>query len=361
LPGLALLTVGIYCLSGISTACYSQTPLAESIAVRAGIPPPFEVGFYANVCPTSDPEPIEVVPNNGGSWKLVSIKEANHGRVRIISDQAIEYTPFSNTLANVDDIVFTMSDASGTTASGTAHLRYVRAPATGPFPYPLIPGTTAWRAATVEERFGYSQIPDCWLAQASSWQIFCSVVGHPYFKTIFLPGSPLGKSYASARWGLVSVLKAVDHAPDFGVNMLRYMEGLDIHAIAPASCGDAGFCGIDYLILCYMAGMDSCLNTMGQTPSAQQANLQKLFRLAVWDAADCCSSTNTDFMAGGPIQLIYKIYGQPETVRGTFPTNMILPLLSEGEVAHLGGGSMPLELIPLAGSIKTAFGLTARP
>lgn len=225
----------------------------------------------------------------------------------------------------------------------------------GSYVYPLMPGTASWINATPEERVASAVIPQSWRNTATSWQLFCSAIGNPYFRSASLGGYDLSATYAATRVGTVPVLSDVDGAADFGVNVIRFMEELNVTSIKTSNCGDSSLCGIDYRIFCYMAGLDASLNTMNQ------ASRQKLFRLAVWDAADFCGSQDTDYLAACPMRLIYIIYNKPEAFRGAFPPGVTLPALTPEQSAQMDAGSLPEELIPAVYSVKTALGLVSRP
>jgi hypothetical protein len=225
-----------------------------------------------------------------------------------------------------------------------------------PYRYPLIPGTSEWKNATTKQRVESAAIPQSWINKASSWQLFQSAVGSPYFNTAWVVGYGLGYCYNVSRGDVtLSILSQVDTAPDFGFNCVRYIESLNVAAIASDDCSSSAPCALNYFVINYMASMDSSLNTM------DQASIQKLFRIAVWDADSLCNSPDSEFMAAAPMRLIYIIYNKPAAFRGAFPPGVVLPTLTQTQSDKLEGGSLSEELIPNIVALKSALNLTSRP
>ena len=208
-------------------------------------------------------------------------------------------------------------------ASNTVHAAMTKPPSPPrgdePYPYPLRPGSAAWNYAEVGERLKSVDIPKSWRDHATGWQLFLSAIANPYFRGIGAGGTGIASSYQASRRGTVSILSEVDTSPDFGTNVLRWFSSLDLENMAAVKCFDSDEpCFMDYKIVCYMAGLDSALETL------DIASRQKLFRLAVWDA-DYFLSTQETFVANGPICLVYAIYNKPDGFRGQFPDGLILP------------------------------------
>ena len=225
-----------------------------------------------------------------------------------------------------------------------------------PYPYPLQPGTAAWNDATVEERLKSTAIPKSRRDQATGWQLFRSAIAQPYFRAIYLSDN-MADGYNASRKGTVSILSEVDTAPDFGTNVLRWLTELDLAKMAASKCSESSEpCFIDYVIVCYMAGLDSALETM-DIPSRQ-----RLFRLAVWDADYFLSRSDT-MIAAAPVRLMYTVYGKPEGFRGALPRGLVLPPLPAEKSSPLGldEGVLPVNLSPAVSAAKTTLGLTQRP
>jgi hypothetical protein len=227
-----------------------------------------------------------------------------------------------------------------------------------PYRYPLQPGTAAWKNATVAERLKSVQIPQSWRDHATSWQLFRSAIAHPYFRGIYVSGERMADCYRAAKNGTVSVLGEIDTAPDFGTNVLRWLAGLDLVKMARSKCSESSEpCWIDYRIVCYMASLNSALDTM------DLASRQTLFRLAVWDA-DYFLSRDDTMVAGGPIEVVYAILQKPESFRGALPGGVVLPPLPAGASAALDSNRMtlrPADLRLALAAAKVALGLTQRP
>jgi hypothetical protein len=231
-----------------------------------------------------------------------------------------------------------------------------------PYPYPLRPGTAGWKYATPEERIASVEIPKSWREHATSWQLFRSAIGAPYFRGIspFL-GSDIGTSYRASRMQTVSILQDVDTAPDFGTNVLRWLTELDFDKMAAVECSQMSShvpCWMDYLVVCYMATLNSALDTMGIT------SRQRLFRLAVWDA-DSFLSRSDNFSADAPLEIIYTLGSKPETFRGPLPPAAILTRLTatQGSPLTFPHGAPPHEntLPSSVATAKAALGLKERP
>ncbi|HWH71407.1 MAG TPA: hypothetical protein VNT26_18675, partial [Candidatus Sulfotelmatobacter sp.] len=203
------------------------------------------------------------------------------------------------------------------------------------------------------------EIPKSWRDHATSWQLFRSAIAQPYFRTVQIPGEDLAASYSAARKATVSILSEVDTAPEFGTNVLRWLSGLSLAKMADLQCSESGEpCWMDYSIVCYMAGLDSALQTL------DVASRQRLFRLAVWDADYFLSRSDT-LVAGGPVGLMFALYQKPESFRGTLPPGVVLPSWLAGQPGSLGlpqgAGSQPAELRSAVAAAKGALGLTQRP
>jgi len=225
--------------------------------------------------------------------------------------------------------------------------------------YPLQPGTLAWVNATVEERLNSGQIPKSWRDHATSWQMFRSAIAHPYFRGIEAGGNDMAHRYQAAKLGTVPILGEIDTAPDFGTNVLRWLAGLDFVKMASLQCSESREpCWIDYRIVCYMASMDSALETV------DLGSRQRLFRLAVWDA-DYFLSRDDTIVASGPLQVVYAIFRKPESFRGPLPAGVVLPPLPAGTSGPLDSSDLeelrPADLRPALAAAKVALGLTQRP
>lgn len=169
----------------------------------------------------------------------------------------------------------------------------------------------------------------------------------------------MANSYRAAKSGTVSVLGLVDAAPDFGTNVLRWLTDLDLVKMAATKCSESREpCWMDYRIVCYMATLNSALETM------DLASRQKLFRLAVWDA-DYFLSRDETTVASGPVEVVYAIFQKPESFRGAFPVGVVLPPLPAGASASLDSDQprwlKPADLNSVFASAKVALGLTQRP
>jgi hypothetical protein len=226
-----------------------------------------------------------------------------------------------------------------------------------PYRYPLQPGTAAWKNATVAERLNSGQIPHSWRDHATSWQLFRSAIAHPYFRGI-CSGGNMANCYRAAK-GTVSILGEIDTAPDFGTNVLRWLAGLDLVKMASTQCSEwNGPCWMDYRIVCYMASLNSALETI------DLASRQKLFRLAVWDAEYFLSRDATT-VASGPLEVVYAIFQKPESFRGALPGGVVLPPLPAGESGALDSDRptwiRPADLHSALAAAKVALGLTQRP
>jgi hypothetical protein len=249
-------------------------------------------------------------------------------------------------------------------ASNAVYLAVHEPPAVpdGSEPYPYLqPGTPAWVYATVEERVRSVKIPKSWREHATSWQLFRSAIGNPYFRTISpLLGSDIGTSYRASRMETSSILQEVDTAPDFGTNVLRWLTGLDLDKMVAVECSEVSSyvpCWSDYLIVCHMATLDSALATM------DLASRQRLFRLAVWDA-DYFLSRSDNFCAGAALEIIYTLGGKPEVFRGPLPAAAILAQLTPptgSPVTFSGAVADESKLRAAIAAAKVALGLEERP
>lgn len=228
--------------------------------------------------------------------------------------------------------------------------------AEGTYTYPLTPGTAAWANATAPVRVAAAAIPKSWLKTASSGQLFRAAVTNPYFRSLLEGSQTITEAYNTARQSaMLGVLSDADSAPAFGSEALSYLRGLSLASLTSTRCSQFnGPCWMDYLIICYMTGLDSALNTMDQ-PSRQT-----VFRLAVWDANYFISGTDYQ-VAAADVALMYIIYNKPVSFRGAFPPSVTLPTLSEAQVYALAHGDLPSELIPAISAVKSSLGLTARP
>lgn len=230
-----------------------------------------------------------------------------------------------------------------------------------PYPY-LQPGTPAWVYATAEERVQSVEIPKSWREHATSWQLFRSAIGNPYFRMISpMLGADIGSSYRASRMETVSILQDVDTAPDFGTNVLRWLTELDLDKMAAVECSKVSSyvpCWSDYLVVCYMATLDSALETMDVT------SRQRLYRLAVWDA-DYFLSRSESFSADAALDIIYKLGGKSEAFRGPLPPAAILTRLTATQGSPLtlprGGSVDPNSLRSSVATAKAALELKERP
>jgi hypothetical protein len=135
-----------------------------------------------------------------------------------------------------------------------------------PYPYPFQPRTPLWDYATVEERIQSVQIPKSWRDRATSWQLFRSAIGSPYFRTTYSPGLGFGfaRSYQAARSSsTVPLLNEIDTSPEFGTNILRWLSELDVGKLEASHCDKPGEpCFMEYRTVYEMATLDSALNTL---------------------------------------------------------------------------------------------------
>ena len=214
-----------------------------------------------------------------------------------------------------------------------------------PYPYPLLPGSQAWMDADLSEQIESTKIPKAWRERATSWQMFRSAITHPHFRGIYSPGYDLADCYRASRNGMVSILQEVDTSPDFGTNILRWLTELDLGKMVSSDCStEEQPCWMEYLVVWYMAGLDSALETLDRD------GRQRLFKLAVWDA-DYLLSKSEEFVASGPVGLMYIIYNKPESLRGAFPSGFMLPRRS----------SSPEHIRLAVSNAKAAYKLTRRP
>jgi len=221
-----------------------------------------------------------------------------------------------------------------------------------PYLFALIPGTANWSSASVQARLASVLIPQDWQNSAGSWQLFCSVVSSPYFRTIDVAGYPIGNCYIASKNGSMQTLQILENQPDFGANNLRYLSGLDLNAMLSSDCADKNPCMLDYDIVCYMASLNSSLTTL------DQPSYQRLFQLAVWDS-NYFISNGDNSLAAGAVNLMYAIYNQPESLRGVLPVT--LSPLTGDQIASLSSLTLPDELIPVVQSAQAALALTSRP
>jgi len=149
------------------------------------------------------------------------------------------------------------------------------------------------------------------------------------------------------------MLSTIEAQADFGANNLRYMSGVDINVLESGDCDDDNPCDLDYVIVCYMASLDASQKTM------DKPSLQRLFRLAAWDANRFILRSDSS-SAAGLLNVMYAIYNKPESVRGALP-GVTLPALTSREVAALAQLGIPPELMPAIKSVPTTLGLTSRP
>ena len=113
-------------------------------------------------------------------------------------------------------------------------------------------------------------------------------------------------------------------------------------------------CWLDYAVVCYMAGLGASLNTL------DQASLQRLFGMAVWDA-DYFISNGDTMVATAPVRLMFAVYNLPETSRGPLPAGLTLPALTADQSSQLDQGDLPPELASSVSTAEVALGLTYRP
>ena len=231
-----------------------------------------------------------------------------------------------------------------------------------PYPYPLQPGTPAWDYATVEERIQSVQIPKSWREHATSWQLFRSAIGSPYFRTAYSPGLGFGfaQSYKAARSSPTDpVLKEIDTMPEFGTNILRWLSELDLGKLEASHCDKPGEpCFMEYRTVYGMATLDSALNTLDVN------SRQRLYRLAVWDA-DYFLSRDNGYIASGPVELISTLGRKPESFRGSLPANAILKEPAAAKPTVIGSAhgvwTDPAALRSAVAGAKSALALKERP
>ena len=224
-----------------------------------------------------------------------------------------------------------------------------------PYSHPMVPGSSGWLNATPSDRLAYALIPQEWQITATSWQLFTSAIANPYFRGIWLSGVSISRSYDAAKHGTVAILRTVEQSTDFGVNCLRYLGSLDLPTMASIACSDwNGACWLDYGVVCHMAGLNASLTTLDQT------SLQRLFRIAVWDANYFISRGDT-ILPTAPVCLMYAIYNLPAPSRGSFPDGLTLPDLNGDQSFQLDSGYLPPELGASVSAAATALGLASRP
>src|SRR6185369_3366949 len=112
---------------------------------------------------------------------------------------------------------------------------------------------------------------------------------------------------------------------------------------------------MDYENVCYMATLDSALQTINV------ASRQRLFRLAVWDA-DYFLSKGGMMIASGPIRIMYAIHQKPQSFRGPFPSGLVLPKLDAHPLGlDQGFTPQPEDLRGAIAKAKELLGLKERP
>ncbi len=229
-------------------------------------------------------------------------------------------------------------------------------PGTPPYPYPLIPGTAQWNNSSVADRLASLNLPQSWTNTATSWQLFSTAIATPYFRTIVVLGVSITDSYTAAKLGTASILNTVEASPDFGANTLYFLESLDVTAVDSVPCSQSSqpCCWMDYIIVCHMASLDTCLNTMNEE------SIQELFGLAAWDANYFILIGDTT-VATAPVSLMYAIYNMPESSRGSLPPNVALPTLTAQESTDMDQGTLDTELTSPISSVVSELGLTNRP
>ncbi|MDR3457933.1 MAG: Ig-like domain-containing protein [Verrucomicrobiae bacterium] len=227
----------------------------------------------------------------------------------------------------------------------------------GPYAYPLTPGTPEWVNVDGFQRLISVNVPQAWIDHATSWDLFRSAVNSPYFHTLWIPGyGGVNKCYEIYRQCPEnSHLRKVDTAPDFGSNVLRYLEEMQLGSVEANDGSDFSSPSLlDYIMAYQLAGLDSALNTM------DQASIQKLFRLAVWDA-NCQDTPAGAGMQAAPVRLLCVIYGKPERLRGSFPAGVKLPALTPAQQGQLEDDSMPEGIMSSIAAVKSALGIKSRP
>ncbi len=151
----------------------------------------------------------------------------------------------------------------------------------GAYPYPLLPGSPEWDSASPDARVASTQIPSSWQSNATTWQLLLSAVRNPYFPTMMIDdGGDRTVAYnAAMKSPELAILGTLETKSDLGVNVLRFIQNLDIVTVTSVLCAQSrgAPCWLHYVRVCDMAGRDSALKTM------DMPSIQRLFRLATWD------------------------------------------------------------------------------
>lgn len=219
------------------------------------------------------------------------------------------------------------------------------------FKYPLIPGTPGWMNADVQARFDSVRAPESYLEKATSWELFCSALQNPYFRTIWIPGYDIsGSLSASARSPTNPLLPAVLDSPDLGKNVLRFLAAA--HPLALEAIGKWSYgipCMPEYIVCCEIASLTNALGTL------DEESRLRLLKIAVWDAEFLMS---LGLESAGPINLLYEVYPKLERP----PTGVILKPLSRREQQELAVmGDVPANVRDAVREAKIKLGLRHRP
>jgi hypothetical protein len=218
------------------------------------------------------------------------------------------------------------------------------------FEFPLRPEDSGWASFDPLDRIDFAQIPQDWKDTATEWQKFCSGISSPFFRASWVPGVSMNACYTSAKQLYLPILAELESSDAYGQNVLRYISRTDPAPLATMEqCPADSPCMIDYVLLCHMAGLDTALNQLNQS------DLQRLFKMAVWDANYITTTDSYDAMAAAAVDLMYKVYtrlSQPPVT---------LAALTPDQISSLDMCELPSELQPTVASAKSSMNLTSRP
>src|SRR2546423_14159106 len=129
------------------------------------------------------------------------------------------------------------------------------------YEYPLKPGTAAWDAASAIDRYNACVVPKTWREEASSRQLFLSVVTHPYFLTLASDTGSGDKLHAysaretTAPW---RVLIDAESRSDFGSQAPYYLRTLNLSSVESTRChAFNGVCWRAYMHVCFIAALET--------------------------------------------------------------------------------------------------------
>ncbi len=157
--------------------------------------------------------------------------------------QRIDLATNGGTLLTFDDTYFQpafyvvqlhmFEDGQPETGYGPLQLISI-SPGDAPWTYPYTPGTEQWNNADVQTHLMeiYSSDLTNWETSATSWQIFNAAINGPYFRSIWIPGYSVSDGYEAAKSGTCPLLNDVEALPDFGANVLRYLETINVPTMA---------------------------------------------------------------------------------------------------------------------------------